>query len=206
MAGYAVERSKGGPDASAGTSSSPRRDVAPLVVTPVSSSGIIEEHVKAKGGRVAYTRVGAPVVARSMMDYGAVLGGEENGGIIWPEFQHCRDASMTLAKVLELLATSGKPLSELLSKLPTASSVKRKLECPDAKKARALDAFAKAHAKDRVDTTDGVKVYTPEGWVLVRPSGTEPIFRVYAEAKTREQAEALAERSLAEIGRIIQSA
>ena len=66
--------------------------------------------------------------------------------------------------------------------------------------------FAKAHAKDRVDTTDGVKVYTSEGWVLVRPSGTEPIFRVYAESKTADAAEALATRSLAEIRDIIRTA
>jgi phosphomannomutase/phosphoglucomutase len=189
MAGYVVSQRKGG-----------------LVVTPVSSSSIIEEHVKAKGGRLAYTRVGAPVVARYMMDHGAVVGGEENGGIIWPEFQHCRDASMTLAKVVELLAVSGKPLSALLAEVPTAASVKKKLECPNDKKARALDGFASAHAKDRVDRTDGVKVYTNEGWVLVRPSGTEPIFRVYAEAKTHDVAEDLANRSLAEIKGIIQRA
>ena len=186
MAGYAVEKSKGA-----------------LVATPVSSSGIVEEHVKAKGGRLAYTRVGAPVVARYMMDNKAVFGGEENGGLIWPEFQHCRDASMTLAKIVELLATSGRPLSALLAELPSAVSVKKKLECPNDRKQKALDGFAKAHEKDKVDRTDGVKVYTSEGWVLVRPSGTEPIFRVYAEAKTTETAEALAARSLAEIKEII---
>ncbi|HEX2021109.1 MAG TPA: phosphoglucosamine mutase [Candidatus Thermoplasmatota archaeon] len=189
MAGNVVAQRKGG-----------------LVVTPVSSSGIIEEHVKAKGGRVAYTRVGAPVVARHMKDHGAVVGGEENGGIIWPEFQHCRDASMTLARVVELIATSGRPLSALLAELPTAASVKKKVECPNDRKQKALDAFAKAHAKDRVDATDGVKVYMSDGWVLVRPSGTEPIFRVYAEAKTPDAAEALATRSLAEIRQIIAAA
>jgi phosphomannomutase / phosphoglucomutase len=189
MAGYAVEKHRGG-----------------LVVTPVSSSGIIEEHVKAKGGKLAYTRVGAPIVARYMMDHQAVIGGEENGGIIWPEFQHCRDASMTLAKVLELLATSGRPFSALLAEMPHAASVKKKVECPNDKKTKALDGFATAHAKDRVDRTDGVKVYSPEGWVLVRPSGTEPIFRVYAEAKSHEAAEALAERSLREIRDIISRA
>ena len=186
MAGYAVQRSKGG-----------------LVVTPVSSSSIVEEHVKASGGRVEYTRVGAPIVARYMMDHKATVGGEENGGIIWPEFQHCRDASMTMAKVLELLATSGRPFSALLAEVPTAASVKKKVECPNDRKQKALDGFAKAHASDKVDRTDGVKVYTQEGWVLVRPSGTEPIFRVYAEAKTHDVAEALAERSLKEIKEII---
>ncbi|HUR67890.1 MAG TPA: phosphoglucosamine mutase [Candidatus Thermoplasmatota archaeon] len=186
MAGYVVAQKKGG-----------------LVVTPVSSSGIVEEHVKAKGGRLEYTRVGAPVVARHMMDHKAIVGGEENGGIIWPELQHCRDASMTMAKVLELLATSAKPFSSLLAEVPTAASVKKKLECPNERKQKALDLYAAAHQKDRVDRTDGVKVYTSEGWVLVRPSGTEPIFRVYAEAKTPDVAEALASKNLAEIRDII---
>jgi phosphomannomutase/phosphoglucomutase len=186
LAGHAVQQKKGG-----------------LVVTPVSSSAIIEEHVKAKGGTLHYTRVGAPIVARYMLAHDALIGGEENGGIIWPEFQHCRDASMTVAKVLELLAKAGKPLSTLLSELPTAASVKKKIECPNPKKQATLDGFAKAHAKDRVDTTDGVKVHTHDGWVLVRPSGTEPIFRVYAESKTLAQAEALAAKSLEEIKAII---
>lgn len=194
MAGYAAKRSVEG-----GTRE-------PLVVTPVSSSSIVEEHVKANGGRVEYTRVGAPIVARHMKDHKAVFGGEENGGLIWPEHQYCRDASMTLAKVLELVATSGKPLSQLLAEVPTASLMKKKVECANDKKQAALDGFAKAHAKDKVDRTDGVKVYMPEGWVLVRPSGTEPIFRIYAEAKTPEAAEQLADRSLAEIREIIAKA
>lgn len=187
MAGYAVEKNGGNG----------------LIATPVSSSGIVEEHVMAKGGRVAYTRVGAPIVARYMMDHKALFGGEENGGLIWPEFQHCRDASMTLAKIVEAIAVSGKPLSVLLAELPSAVSVKKKLECPNDRKQKALDGFAKAHANDKVDRTDGVKVYTSEGWVLVRPSGTEPIFRVYAEAKDAGTAEALAAKSLAEIREII---
>lgn len=190
MAGYAVEKNGG----------------KGLIATPVSSSGIVEEHVKAKGGQVAYTRVGAPIVARYMMDHKALFGGEENGGLIWPEFQHCRDASMTLAKIVEAIAVSGKPLSALLAELPSAVSVKKKLECPNDRKQKALDGFAKAHASAKVDRTDGVKVYTNEGWVLVRPSGTEPIFRVYAEAKSAEVAEALANKSLAEIRDIIAKA
>jgi phosphomannomutase/phosphoglucomutase len=186
VAGYLVAQRKGG-----------------LVVTPVSSSSIVEEHVKAKGGRIAYTRVGAPIVARYMIEHGALFGGEENGGLIFPEHQFCRDASMTLAKILELVATSGKTFSSLLAEVPNASMVKKKLECPNDRKAKALEGFAKAHAKDKVDTTDGVKVITSEGWVLVRPSGTEPIFRVYAESKTQDGAEVLAARSLDEIRGII---
>ncbi len=185
-AAHAVKRAKGG-----------------VVVTPVSSSSIVEEAVIANGGRVVYTRVGAPIVARRMMRERAILGGEDNGGVIWPEFQHCRDASMTMAKMLEIMALDGKPLSRLLAELPQAFLEKGKVQCPNDRKAAALAAFAQAHRGDRVDATDGVKVYTDAGWVLVRPSGTEPIFRVYAEAKTPQEAKELAERSLREIREII---
>jgi len=173
------------------------------VVTPVSSSTAIEDYVKANGGKVVYTRVGAPVVARKMIEIKADFGGEENGGLIFPEFQYCRDASMALAKVLEIIAKTSKPLSALAAEVPAYALHKAKVTCPDAKKAAVLAAFAKAHAAGKVDTTDGVKVYTSEGWVLVRPSGTEPIVRVYAEAKTAEAASALAEKSLKEIQALV---
>lgn len=176
-----------------------------VVVTPVSSSSIVEEAVKAAGGSVIYTRVGAPIVARRMMKENAVIGGEDNGGVIWPEFQHCRDASMTMAKILEFVATEKKPLSQLLAALPQAFLEKGKVKCPNEKKQAALAALAKAHAgSGKVDTTDGVKIYEPSGaWVLVRPSGTEPIFRVYAEAKSAEEAKDLAQKRLAEIEKLI---
>ncbi len=186
VAGHLVRENKGG-----------------VIATPVSSSSIVEEHVKAAGGTIEYTRVGAPIVARRMIEIGALFGGEENGGLIFPEHQHCRDASMTLAKVLEILAVTGRPLSTLLAEVPTKSLVKTKVACPDGKKQSALDAFAAAHAKDRVDRTDGVKVYVADGWVLVRPSGTEPIYRVYAEGSTPKAASDLAARMKAEIEAII---
>ncbi|MHB8605146.1 MAG: phosphoglucosamine mutase [Thermoplasmatota archaeon] len=175
----------------------------PLIVTPVSSSSIVEEAVAAAGGRLEYTRVGAPIVARKMIATKATLGGEDNGGVIWPDFQYCRDASMTMAKILEILAHRGKPLSLLLDALPTAALVKLKTKCPNDKKERALVALAAAHQGEKVDTTDGVKIYSKEGWVLVRPSGTEPIFRVMAEAKTEDAAQAIAKRAMVEIEAII---
>jgi phosphomannomutase/phosphoglucomutase len=176
-----------------------------VVVTPVSSSLAVADVVKAAGGRLEETRVGAPVVARRMRETKAVFGGEENGGLIWPEHQFCRDASMTLARLLELLATTGQPLSKLLAEVPTYGQFKTKAKCPDGKKQGALTALAGRHRGERVDTTDGVKIFRDGGWVLVRPSGTEPIFRVYAEGKTEEDAKRLATDALREIETIIGS-
>lgn len=153
-----------------------------IVVTPVSTSSCLEEVVKKHNGQVIYTKVGAPIVARRMMEVKAVFGGEENGGLIFPEHQYCRDAAMTMAKMLEIIAKKG-PLSELLKEVPRYCLDKRKLPCPDDKKEWVLEQVEAYFADQRTDVTDGVKIFFDGGWSLVRPSGTEPIFRVYSEGK-----------------------
>ena len=162
------------------------------VVTPVSSSQCLEDVVRAAGGTVTYTRVGAPLVARAMYESGATFGGEENGGMIFPEHQFCRDGAMALAKVLEIVTRAGKPMSALLAELPAYSLHKTSVHYPPAER-DAILARLKGLAKGlRVNDIDGVKVHYDDGWVLVRPSGTEPIFRIFAEAKTDARAKALA--------------
>ena len=164
-----------------------------IVVTPVSTSSCVEDVVKAEGGEVIYTRVGSPVVARKMIEVGAVFGGEENGGLIFPEHQYCRDGGMTAAKMLEIVAAEG-PLSKLLTKIPEYCLDKRKMECPDARKEEVLAQIVETFAQERVDSTDGIKVYFGEGWTLIRPSGTEPIFRIFSEAKSIEAAKNCGDR------------
>jgi len=164
-----------------------------IVVTPVSTSQCVEDAVKAAGGVLIYTRVGAPIVARKMMEVGAVFGGEENGGLIFPRHQFCRDAAMSMAKMLEIVALEGS-LSSLLKKVPSYQLDKRKLHCPDERKAPVLKQVCEAFSSNRVDTTDGVKVYFDGGWTLIRPSGTEPIFRVYSEGKDKATAKRIADR------------
>jgi phosphomannomutase/phosphoglucomutase len=163
-----------------------------LVVTSVGSSMCVEEAVRMAGGTVEYTMVGSPIVARAMMERGAVFGGEENGGLIFPELQYCRDGAMSAAKVLEVVARHGR-LSDLLDRIPSYSQHKTKTRCPDDRKQAVMDRLAAAAEGDKVDRTDGVKIFSGKSWVLVRPSGTEPIFRVFSEAPTPEEAQALAE-------------
>ncbi len=153
-----------------------------IVVTPVSTSSCLEEVVKKHNGQVIYTKVGAPIVARRMMEVQAVFGGEENGGLIFPEHQYCRDAAMTMAKMLEIIAKKG-PLSELLKEVPRYCLDKRKLSCPEDKKEWVLEQVEAYFADQRTDVTDGIKIFFDGGWSLVRPSGTEPIFRIYSEGK-----------------------
>jgi len=173
MAGYMVEKQRG------------------KVVTPVSTSSCVEEYVKARGGEVVYTKVGAPIVARKMVEVDAVFGGEENGGLMFPSHQYCRDGGMATAAMLELLAKKGRNLSELIAEVPSYHLIKTKVRCENN---REVMEKLKDAIKGKVDYTDGIKVYTERGWVLIRPSGTEPIIRIYAEAKKREDAEKLADK------------
>jgi phosphomannomutase/phosphoglucomutase len=163
-----------------------------LVVTTVGSSKCVEDAAKMAGGTIMFTRVGSPVVARAMMEHGAVFGGEENGGLIFPEFQHCRDGGMSVAAMLEAVAKNGS-LAEQLDRIPSYSQFKTKTACPDDMKESVMASLSRSAKGGRVDTTDGVKIFLSDGWILVRPSGTEALFRVFTEAKTPEKARELAE-------------
>lgn len=165
-----------------------------LVVTPVSSSSCVEEVVKSKGGMVQYTKVGAPIVARTMYQSGAIFGGEENGGLIFPEHQFCRDGGMAAAKLIEVLVTRQQPLSQLLSDIPKYHLFKTSVPFPPEKRDALLKAIIVQAQNYRSNTIDGVKIFFEEGWVLIRPSGTESIFRIFAESRDSSRAEYLAKR------------
>lgn len=164
-----------------------------LVITPVSSSSLVEEVVVNSGGTIAYTAVGSPVVARKMIESGAVFGGEENGGLIFPDQQYCRDGAMTAAMMLECIAKQGS-LANMVSKLPVYYTEKLKVPCPDEIKKHVTDYLERASSGAQIDRTDGLKLIFPDGWVLVRPSGTEPVFRIYSESKDEAVAKTRAEK------------
>lgn len=163
-----------------------------LVVTPVSSSKCVEDAVKMAGGEIVYTAVGSPVVAKVMIEKEAVFGGEGNGGLIFPEHLVARDGGMSVAKVLELLDEKGKRLSELAAEIPRYHIVKGKVECREKK--RLLEGLKEEFPE--ANHIDGARIDFDDGWVLIRPSGTEPIARVYAEAKTGDRARELYELGL----------
>lgn len=169
-----------------------------VVCTAVSSSTCVADAVRMGGGRLEWTVVGSPVVAREMLRLKAVFGGEDNGGLMFTRHQVCRDGLMAMAFMLELRAKTGKPFSALVAEIPRYALVKDKVHVAEDQKkallARIRDEFAKVKEVKEVDPRDGVKAYLPQGWVLVRPSGTEPIFRIQAEAKTEAEAKALVDR------------
>ena len=161
-----------------------------VIVTPVSSSQRMADIAKEAGVELIWTAVGSINVARKMMETDAVFGGEGNGGLIFPEYQYCRDGGMACAKLLEIIA-AGTTLSEFAKSVPIYFNSKTKTVCEDLKDTmeRVTATVLKGTAK--VDTTDGVKIWYDDGWVLIRPSGTEPIVRIFAESKTKASAEEL---------------
>ncbi|HIH94249.1 TPA: phosphoglucosamine mutase [Methanosarcina acetivorans] len=165
------------------------------VVTPVSSSQRIADVAKDAGVELYWTAVGSINVARKMMEVNAVFGGEGNGGLIFPKHQYCRDGAMGCAKVLEILA-GGKKLSELAKSVPHYFNEKTKT--PSKNKQVTMEIVKKEASElgHKLDTTDGVKIWYEDGWVLIRPSGTEPIFRIYAEAKKQDRAKELMQEGL----------
>jgi len=172
-----------------------RRSPGAKVATAVSSSRVVEDVVTDAGGELVWTKVGSVVISRTMVDGGIMLGGEENGGLMYGPHLQVRDGSMAMALVLEIMARADRPLSELLGELPSYSQMKGKVECPNELKQRALEELQGAVKADRVETIDGVKLWYEDGsWILIRPSGTEPIFRLYAESSTQEKVDRMVER------------
>jgi phosphomannomutase/phosphoglucomutase len=172
MAKYVLERKKG------------------PIVTPVSSSSRMLDVAKEAGVELIWTAVGSINVARKMMETDAVFGGEGNGGLIFPEHQYCRDGAMACAKFLEIIA-NGQKLSELARSVPVYFNSKTKIKAEDLPKTMEKVKIEVLSKGDEVDTRDGVKIWYDDGWVLIRPSGTEPIIRIFAESKTKERADAL---------------
>jgi phosphomannomutase / phosphoglucomutase len=169
-----------------------------VVVTPVSASQSLEDAIQPVGGTVFYTRIGSPAVTHAMVDQHAVFGGEENGGIITPSFQFARDGAMTLAAVLDLLARTGRPLADLLAGLPHYALVKERIPCPTELRPRVVAMVGERFEDeaDKIVTIDGVKIFQEGGWILLRPSGTEPLLRLFAEAKDPNRARELADAGL----------
>ena len=164
------------------------------LVTPVSSSRLLEEVVAAEGGNIHWTRVGSVDVSRVMVEGGHHIGGEENGGIMYGPHHPVRDGTMTMALMLNIMAHHGKPLSELILELPQYPKLKVGVACPNHLKQSVLESIRVKVEAPRIDTTDGLKLYFPDdSWILIRPSGTEPKYRFYAEAHNENRVQELVE-------------
>jgi len=163
---------------------------ASTVVVNLSTSLVVEDAARAAGARVVRAPVGEANVARTIRDEGAVIGGEGNGGVILPALHIGRDAPLGVALILHLLATTGVTVSELVASAPRYTIVKAK--GPRGPELAPLYDKLRARFDDaKTDERDGLRLSWPDRWLHVRPSGTEPIVRLIAEAPTTADAEAL---------------
>ena len=161
-----------------------------LIVTCLNSGSSIELIANQFDSKVIRTKVGSVEVSRKMVPTNALIGFEENGGFMYGKHNQVRDGCMALALMMDLLATSQRKLSEEVSELPPSFTTKDKVSCSlqDAKK---LIADLKEEYPNS-DTTDGIKIpLDTKNWVMIRPSGTEPIIRIYAEAESQQKLDAL---------------
>ncbi len=173
-----------------------------LVVTCLNSGSNIEVLAEKFNSKVIRTKVGSVEVSRKMVPTDALIGFEENGGFMYGKHNQVRDGCMALALMLDLLATSGKSLTEEIASLPPSFTTKDKVPCSADKVSNLISSLKEEFPNS--DTFDGIKItIDPKNWVMIRPSGTEPIVRVYAEAESQEKLDTLMSEFLAKVNSII---
>ncbi|MDD8027638.1 MAG: phosphoglucosamine mutase, partial [Acidobacteriota bacterium] len=163
------------------------------VVCNLSCSRLIDDLAAERGARVFRTRIGEINVVEKLLSARprAVIGGEGNGGVIDPSIHPCRDSFTAMALILEHLAETRRKVSDLQKSFPRYVMIKERLGGSAEQAHRLIGRLKKVYEpKGAIDLTDGLKVDFPDHWIHVRPSNTEPIIRVLAEAKTRAKAEA----------------
>ncbi len=173
-------------------------------VSNLSSTRALRDVTEEAGQTYAASAVGEVNVVVKMKELDAVIGGEGNGGIIYPELHYGRDSLVGIALFLSHLAHEKKTLTELRDAYPKYVISKNKIELtPEINVDAVLEKMAAKYANEEVDTTDGVKIYIGKEWVHLRKSNTEPIIRIYSESKSAEAADALAERIIGDIKSLI---
>jgi phosphomannomutase len=177
---------------------SPDKAQGAVLCVNLSTSRMIEDVAARHGARVIRTAVGEANVVEAMKAHGSPIGGEGNGGVIWPRVTYIRDSLSAMGLTLALMTRTGKTISQLVADIPSYAIVKRKVDLArpeDAK--RAVEAVARAYASERVDRQDGVWVGfdAERAWLHVRGSNTEPIMRLIAEAPTERLANQILDRA-----------
>lgn len=172
----------------------------PSVAANLSTSRMIDDIAEKAGATVTRTAVGEANVADAMRSNpNTAIGGEGNGGVIWPRVVYVRDSISGIALMLELLAKRGEKLSRTVDTIPSYAIVKEKLDLATIEPRAALDRVREHFASQKVDDQDGVRVDWPDRWVHARASNTEPILRIIAEATSEDTAK----KMIAEVRNLI---
>jgi len=163
------------------------------IVTNISTTGAIEQIAARYGGSVVRTQVGQTYISEAMLEHDAILGGEGSGGVTVPQVHLTHDSAAAVGLILEGLARSGEPVSEIVQQLPRLVMLKHNLTVEPNRLYSVLQDFRVAIERERLacDLTDGIKVNLPEGWIHVRASNTESMIRVIVEAEDAPKARRL---------------
>ena len=173
------------------------------VVANLSSSSVLQEVTKRMNCPLFLTRIGEVNVTEEMQKENAVIGGEGNGGVIYPRINFARDSLVGMALVLHLLAKTGQTITELVNSFPRFTMIKEKQLCPSDKISAVLRTLRHEYSGYPLDVRDGVKVTLPNGWFLVRGSNTEPIIRVIAESERETDARAIVKHVLSQVQSVL---
>jgi len=182
-ASYVVRKQKGG-----------------LIVTNIEASMCIEKMTEPYNGKVIRTRVGDVHITTAVKQHKAIFGGEPCGAWIHPNFHFCPDGILSSVLMLKALEEGNKSLSSFVSEAPLYPTLRRNLACPEKaksvvmKKLRKIFHAAFPEVREKV-TTDGIRLTLENEWILVRPSGTEPLIRITVEADTEERAKEIVKKS-----------
>jgi phosphomannomutase / phosphoglucomutase len=154
------------------------------VVCPINTSMILSIVAGQAGSKLVYTKVGSVEVSREMVKRSCPLGLEENGGFMYGPLNEVRDGAMATALVLDMMAASDKMLSQHIARLPQTFQYKTKFTCPSREVVDRIIKICIEHGSpQKIETLDGAKIWIDdETWLMLRPSGTEPLIRMYAES------------------------
>jgi phosphomannomutase len=163
------------------------------VVANLSTTTALDSVAQSFGCPIYRSKIGEANVAEEMLRRGAIIGGEGNGGVMYPRINFARDSLVGMALVLHLLAETGGTVSALVAELPRSYVLKEKMACRSDRIRAVLKMVRDEYGEYPMDLRDGVKVTTPGGWFLVRGSNTEPIIRIVAEAGSEDDARRIVE-------------
>ncbi|MBS1789541.1 MAG: phosphoglucosamine mutase [Acidobacteria bacterium] len=173
------------------------------LVANLSTTSAMDDLAKKFGCTLHRSKIGEANVTELMQQVHAVIGGEGNGGVIYPRINFCRDSHVGMALILHLLAQTECSISDLVADLPRYVMIKEKLNCPSDRISDVLKMVRRDYANEQLDLRDGVKVSFADGWLHVRGSNTEPIIRLIAEAKSAERAKEILDHVFEKSARLL---
>jgi len=177
------------------------------IIVNVPCSMIVEDELSKVGAEVLRVRVGDVFISEALKEHSAVFAMEISAHYFVPTFWYFDDPVLTTVKLAEILSADRTPLSQMLDAIPSYPIVEKELACPDNVKFELVESLVEHHRRlgDRLDLTDGLKVIYDDGWGMVRPSNTQPMVRLFAEARTRPRMEEIASRFETEFGEALKA-